>query len=108
MALLRRAIQLLAIVTASTNLVPDSLYFGRYKCGNYAHLMLHIERVGGEGIDAIFHFLYPSSTQHGAYFMRGSYNTTAAASSSSNRSTGFSSDWQGRDGRPDGCHLGGQ
>ena len=73
MALLRRASLLLAIVTASTNLVPDSLYFGRYKCGNYAHLMLHIERVDEEGIDAIFHFLYPSSTQHGAYFMRGSY-----------------------------------
>ena len=55
----------------------DTLYAGKYTCGTRdAWLMLHVEQVndGKEGISAAFHFIYPESTQHGAYLVRGHFS----------------------------------
>ena len=66
----------LALVTiASSTLVPGAVYVGHYYCGSYAWLMFHVEEVSDEGVQAVFHFMYPSSTQHGAYLMRGKYHS---------------------------------
>ena len=50
------------------------VFAGSYVCGNAAWLLLHIHSSGptqGSSNSATFHFLYPSSTQHGAYSLSG-------------------------------------
>ena len=50
------------------------VYVGSYRCGSPAWLLLQIEEASEKSIKAVFHFVYPSSTQHGAYLMRGSWD----------------------------------
>ena len=58
-------------------MAAGDVYAGSYQCGTAAWLLMHIERATSEGVDAIFHFLYPTSTQHGAYAMRGEWDKTS-------------------------------
>lgn len=64
-----------AVVAAQPwrSLEPGAVYAGQYMCGSAAWLMLHFEQVNEQGVSAVFHFLYPGSTQHGAYVMTGKH-----------------------------------
>jgi hypothetical protein len=57
--------------TEAELLTPGSVYAGSYKCGNSAWLLMHVEEASAAGVKAIFHFMYPSSTQHGAFLLHG-------------------------------------
>jgi hypothetical protein len=58
------------------SLTPGDVFAGAYSCGSAAYLLLHIESVTMSEVTAVFHFVYPSSTQHGAYLVRGSWDTS--------------------------------
>ena len=51
-----------------------TLFAGHYQCGSPAWLLLNIEEVTESTINAIFHFVYPTSGQHGAFAMSGSFS----------------------------------
>ena len=59
-------------------MAAGDVYAGSYQCGSAAWLLIHIEKATSEGVDAIFHFLYPSSTQHGAYAMHGEWDKASS------------------------------
>ena len=59
------------------------VYAGSYTCGSSAWLMLHIEAVSAESVSAVFHFIYPTSMQHGAYVLHGRPQANAAGITSS-------------------------
>ena len=40
--------------------------FQTIQCGSAAWLLMHVEEVSTAGVKAIFHFLYPGTTQYGA------------------------------------------
>ena len=53
-------------------MAPGDIFAGSYMCGNVAWLLLHMHEPAEAGVlTATFHFLYPSSTQHGAYTLKG-------------------------------------
>ena len=51
-----------------------ALYAGHYKCGSPAWLLLHVEEVTESTVNAVFHFVYPSSGQYGAFELSGSFS----------------------------------
>ncbi|KAL3913146.1 MAG: hypothetical protein SGPRY_008088 [Prymnesium sp.] len=57
-------------------LVNGSIFAGHYQCGSSAWLLLHLEEVSEVDVSAVFHFVYPSSSQHGAYTMSGQFSTS--------------------------------
>ncbi|KAL1523499.1 hypothetical protein AB1Y20_018437 [Prymnesium parvum] len=61
--------------SSAHGLLPGSVYAGHYVCGSPAWLLLHIEAADAAAVDAIFHFVYPRSTLHGAFSMRGSFSS---------------------------------
>ena len=66
----------LACVAADARTWPQQgdVYVGQYMCGSAAWLLLHIDSANADGeVSAVFHFVYPTSTQHGAYQMHGSF-----------------------------------
>ena len=68
-----RSILLLQLLSSATGFSTGELYAGSYTCGTPAWLFLHIDEASDERVNAVFHFLYPSSTQNGAYQVRGKY-----------------------------------
>ena len=64
---------LLLILSSATGFSSGALYAGSYTCGTPAWLFLHVDEASDERVTAVFHFLYPSSTQNGAYQIRGKY-----------------------------------
>ena len=48
-----------------------TIFAGHYHCGSPAWLLLYIEEVKATSFSAVFHFLYPTSSQHGAFAMSG-------------------------------------
>ena len=54
-------------------LTPGDVFAGSYVCGNPAWLLLHVLEPNDDTkpFSAVFHFVYPSSTQHGAYMLSG-------------------------------------
>jgi hypothetical protein len=71
------ALVALLCMTLTSALAPGDVFAGHYVCGSAAWMLLYIERVGegDEGVEAVFHFVYPGSTQHGAYKLKGSFET---------------------------------
>lgn len=51
----------------------EGVYVGHYVCGSSAWLLLHVEAASAGMVNAVFHFVYPSSTQHGAFELKGSW-----------------------------------
>ena len=68
-----RSILLLQLLSSATGFSTGEVYAGSYTCGTPAWLFLHIDEASDERVNAVFHFLYPSSTQNGAYQVRGKY-----------------------------------
>ena len=64
---------LLLFLSSATGFSSGALYAGSYTCGTPAWLFLHVDEASDERVTAVFHFLYPSSTQNGAYQIRGKY-----------------------------------
>ena len=60
-----------AAIARASSLRPGDVYAGHYTCGSPAWLILSIESGAAEAVEAVFTFLYPKSTQHGAYALRG-------------------------------------
>jgi len=58
---------------APFGLAAGQTFVGHYTCGSTAWLFLTIESATSERVDAAFHFLYPGSTQNGAFELRGSF-----------------------------------
>jgi len=54
-------------------LAAGQTFAGHYTCGSTAWLFLTIESVTPESVDAIFHFLYPGSTQSGVFEVHGTF-----------------------------------
>ena len=71
-------VALLAPVDASEGalLHAGDVFAGSYKCGSAAWLLMHVEEVSTAGVKAIFHFLYPGTTQHGAFLLHGKWDET--------------------------------
>uniref|UniRef100_A0A7S4BC79 Uncharacterized protein n=1 Tax=Chrysotila carterae TaxID=13221 RepID=A0A7S4BC79_CHRCT len=53
--------------------LQPGLYAGHYTCGNTAWLLLRVERATEKEVHAVFHFVYPASTQQGAFEVHGIY-----------------------------------
>ncbi len=65
---------LLLVVSCSLgSFSTGELYAGTYTCGSPAWLFLHIHDASEQRVNAVFQFLYPSSTQNGAYEVHGKY-----------------------------------
>lgn len=66
---------LLAILLSHVHsyMIAGDVFVGSYTCGTAAWLFMHIEQVSAEAVSAVFHFVYPTSTQHGAYVLQGRF-----------------------------------
>ena len=61
------------VAEPTPTLTPGDVFAGSYVCGNPAWLLLHVIEPTDDTrpFSAVFHFVYPSSTQHGAYTLSG-------------------------------------
>ena len=67
------ALWLLAYCAAEDKplLHQGAVFAGQYMCGSPAWLMLHIEMADAPAVTAAFHFIYPTTSQTGAFAMSG-------------------------------------
>ena len=54
-------------------LAAGQTFVGHYTCASKAWLFLTVETATAEAVEAVFHFVYPGSTQHGAFTMHGTW-----------------------------------
>ena len=66
-------VSLIVRAASAAQLVEGAIYAGHYVCGGASWLLFHVERVTDDRVQAAFHFLYPSSTQHGVYSLTGKF-----------------------------------
>ena len=54
------------------------VFAGNYACRTPAWLLLHLHSCNSTNVEAIFQFIYPTSTQHGAFWVSGTFGATRA------------------------------
>ena len=51
---------------------------GSYTCRTPAWLILHVHACNASAVEAVFQFVYPTTTQHGAFWVSGQFGATRA------------------------------